>query len=50
MMMMTTRYNKGIVALAYVDARDSLIKLTDTDLVLGNNGTMANFLEPLMGT
>ena len=42
-------YNKGIVAMAYVDPEDSLIKLTGRNFVLGNNGTMANFLEPIVG-
>ena len=42
-------YNKGVVAMAYVDPRDARIKLTGTRFVLGNNGTMANFLEPLVG-
>ncbi|XP_025111492.1 mucin-13-like isoform X2 [Pomacea canaliculata] len=41
-------YNKGIVDAAYVDTTDSLIKITDTSLVLGNNGTMATFLQPIM--
>jgi len=42
-------YNKGIVAMAYVDPSDSLIKLTGRNFILGNNGTMANFLEPIVG-
>ncbi|XP_070194437.1 mucin-13-like [Littorina saxatilis] len=41
-------YNKGIDDMAYVDVKDAMYKLKDSDFVLGPNGTLANFLQPIV--